>query len=76
MATALNARDWRDAALAENARQRRENAINSGLLNDLDGLETAIEGCVFFLSRGEGYRVEGLDDVRLSPQAQRFLESA
>ena len=76
MATALNARDLREAALAENARQRRENAITSGLLNDLDGLEMAIDGCVFFLSRSEGHRLEGLDDVRLSPQAQRFLESA
>lgn len=74
MPTALSAKAWRDAALAENVRQRRANAVTNGLLGDLEGLETAIEGCVFFLSGGEGERIEGLSDVRLSPQAKAFID--
>lgn len=74
MSTALNARDWRDAALQENARRRRANAITTELLGDLDGLEMAIDGCVHFLRGGEGERVADLNDVRLSPQAKEFVD--
>ena len=73
MTTATSVRDWRDSALAENERRSREAAIRTEVLNDMDGMEQAVEGCLHFLNGGEGHRVEGLDDLRLSPGAAKFI---
>ena len=73
MTTAISAQEWRGSALAENKRLGREAAIKAELLKDTEGLQSALEGCLYFLEGGEGYRVEGLDEVRLSPGAARFL---
>ena len=73
MTTAISAQEWRGSALVENERLSREAAIKAELLKDTEGLQTALEGCLYFLEGGEGIPVEGLDDVRLSPSAARFL---
>ena len=42
------------------------------LLQDVEGLRGAFEGLRYFENSGEGYRVEGFPDIRLSERAARF----
>ena len=42
------------------------------LLQDVEGLRGAFEGLRYFENGGEGYRVEGFPDIRLSERAARF----
>lgn len=76
MTTAMGARDSRDSALVESERLRREAEIKTELLKDVAGLDLAVEGCLFFLNGEEGHRIAGLSDLRLSPSAARFIETA
>ena len=40
---------------------------------DPSDVNAIVEGFLYFANGGEGYRVEGIDDLRLSPSAARFI---